>query len=56
MAKQIIFTKQEIKAKEALRIGLVNNICNINELINKTKELAKLITKNSNNALKQAKF
>ena len=56
MAKQIMFTKQEINAKEALRIGLVNGIYPINELINKAKELAKSITKNSNNALKLAKL
>ena len=56
MAKQIMFTKQEINAKEALRIGLVNGVYPINELINKAKELAKSITKNSNNALKLAKL
>ena len=40
MSKQIIFTKQIINAKEALKIGLVNDIYPQNELMNKTKVLA----------------
>ena len=42
MSKQIMFTKQIINAKEALRIGLVNSIYSEKELINKAKELGKL--------------
>ena len=56
MPKQIMFTKQIINAKEALRIGLVNSIYSEKELINKAKELGILISKNSNNALKKAKL
>ena len=56
MSKQIMFTKQIINAKEALRIGLVNSIYSEKELINKAKELGILISKNSNNALKKAKL
>ena len=56
MSKQIMFTKQIINAKEALRIGLVNSIYSEKDLINKAKELGILISKNSNNALKKAKL
>ena len=56
MSKQIIFTKQIINAKEALRIGLVNNIYPKSELINKAKELGEIISRNSNNAIKKAKL
>ena len=56
MSKQIMFTKQIINAKEALRIGLVNSIYSEKELINKAKELGILISKNSNNALRKAKL
>ena len=55
-SKQIIFTKQIINAKEALRIGIVNNIYPQNELMNKAKELSEKISKNSNNAIKKAKL
>ena len=37
MAKQMIFTGQNIKADEALRIGLINAIYPQNELINEAK-------------------
>ena len=56
MSKQIMFTKQIINEKEALRIGLVNSIYSEKDLINKAKELGILISKNSNNALKKAKL
>ena len=56
MSKQIIFTKQIINAKEALRIRLVNNIYPQNELLNKAKELAVLISRNSNIAIRNAKM
>ena len=55
MSKQIIFTKQIINAKEALKIGLVNNIYLQNELMDKARELAEIISKNSHNAIKKAK-
>ena len=40
MAKQMIFTGQNIKADEALRIGLVNAVYPQKELINEAKKLA----------------
>ena len=55
MAKQIMFTKQIINSKEALRIGLINEIYPKNELIIKAKELSLTISKNSNIAIKKAK-
>ena len=55
MSKQIMFTKQIINAKEALRIRLVNNIYPQNELMDRAKELSKMISRNGNNAIKKAK-
>ena len=55
MSKQIIFTKQIINAKEAFKIGLVNNIYPQNELMDKARELAEIISKKSHNAIKKAK-
>ena len=55
MAKQIIFTGQNIKAEEALRIGLVNEIYPKNELLTEAKKLAKEISKNSAYAIKNSK-
>ena len=48
MAKQMIFTAQNIKAEEALRIGLVNAIYPQNELLNEAKKLALAIAKQIN--------
>ena len=56
MSKQIIFTKQIINAKEALKIGLVNDIYPQNELMNKAKILAEKILKNGNIAIRKAKI
>ena len=55
MAKQMIFTGQNIKADEALRIGLVNAVYPQKELINEAKKLALTIAKNSKNAVKLSK-
>ena len=55
MAKQMIFTAQNIKAEEALRIGLVNAIYPQNELLNEAKKLALSIAKNGENAVKNSK-
>ena len=55
MAKQMIFTGKNIKADEALRIGLVNAIYPQNELINEARKLALIIAKNSKNAVKLSK-
>ena len=55
MAKQMIFTAQNIKAEEALRIGLVNAIYPQNELLNEAKKLALTIAQNGQNAIKNSK-
>ena len=52
MAKQMIFTAQNIKAEEALRIGLVNAIYPQNELLNEAKKLALTIANNGPNEIK----
>ena len=55
MAKQMIYTGQNIKAEEALRIGLVNAIYPQNELLNEAKKLALTIANNGPNAIKNCK-
>ena len=55
MAKQMIYTGQNIKAEEAKRIGLVNNIYTKEELLNEAIKLAKNIARNSQNAVKSSK-
>ena len=55
MAKEMIFTAQNIKAEKALRIGLVNAIYPQNELLNEAKKLALTIAKNGANAIKNSK-
>ena len=55
IAKQMIFTGQNIKAQEAKRIGLVNEVFPIEELLNEAIKLAKTIAKNSANAIKNSK-
>ena len=55
MAKQMIFTGQNIKAEEAFRIGLVNAIYPQQELLNEAKKLATIIAKNGANAVKNSK-
>ena len=55
MAKQMIFTGQTINAKEALRIGLVNEIYPQSELLAKAKKIAENIGKNIPHAVKNSK-
>jgi enoyl-CoA hydratase len=55
MAKQLIFTGQNIKAEEAYRIGLVNAVYPQQELLNEAKKLATTIAKNGANAIKNSK-
>jgi enoyl-CoA hydratase len=55
MAKQMIFTGQNIKAEEALRIGLVNAVYPQNELLNEARKLALTIAKNGQNAVRNSK-
>ncbi|AAK80658.1 enoyl-CoA hydratase [Clostridium acetobutylicum] len=55
MAKQLIFTAQNIKADEALRIGLVNKVVEPSELMNTAKEIANKIVSNAPVAVKLSK-
>jgi enoyl-CoA hydratase len=55
MAKQMIFTAQNIKAEEALRIGLVNAIYPQNELLNEAKKLAETIARQAPIAVRNSK-
>ena len=55
MAKQMIYTGQNIKADEAKRIRLVNEVYPQAELLNEAIKLAKTIAKNSANAVKNSK-
>ena len=55
MAKQMIYTARNIKADEALRIGLVNAVYPQKELLTEAKKLAIAIAKNGANAVKNCK-
>ena len=47
MAKQLIYTAKNIKADEALRIGLVNAVYPLAELMPAAEKLAETIAKNA---------
>ncbi len=53
-AMEYILTGDMIDSSEALRIGLVNHVYPKNELIDKTKEIAKRIISKSHHAVKMA--
>lgn len=54
-AKEIIFTSKIINAKEALRIGLINELVPLSDLEIKVKEIADSIVKNSGRAIALSK-
>jgi len=55
MAKQMIYTARNIKADEALRIGLVNAIYSLEELMAQAKKMAAGIAKNAPIAVRNCK-
>ena len=54
-AKELIFTANNIRADEALEIGLVNKIVNKDELLESTMEMAKKIASNAQLAVRYSK-
>ena len=55
MAKQLIYSARNIKADEALRIGLVNAVYSAEELMPAAEKLAETIAKNAPIAVRAAK-
>ena len=55
MAKQLIYTAKNIKADEALRIGLVNAVYPLEELMAAAEKLAETIAKNAPIAVRACK-
>ncbi len=55
MAKQMIYTARNIKADEAYRIGLVNGVYPLEELMPAAKKLAETIAKNAPIAVRNCK-
>lgn len=55
MAKQMIYTARNIKAEEALRIGLVNAVYPMEELLVQAKKMAAGIAKNAPIAVRNCK-
>ena len=54
LANEMIITGRMINAEEGHRIGLVNHVTTISELINKCKEVASKILQNGPNAIAQS--
>ena len=55
MAKELIFTGRQVKAEEALKIGLVNKLVEASELMEESINMMKAILKNSSLAIGFAK-
>jgi enoyl-CoA hydratase len=55
MAKQLIYTAKNIKAEEALRLGLVNAVYTQEELLPAAEKLAKAIAVNAPIAVRACK-
>ncbi|MFV0441336.1 MAG: enoyl-CoA hydratase-related protein [Lachnospirales bacterium] len=55
LAKKMVFTGMRIKADEALNLGVVDQVCELDDLMNEAKKLANQIGKNAPIAVRQAK-
>jgi len=55
-AKELIFTGQRISAEEALKIGLVNKVCDQEDLLDECKNMAAMICEAGPVAIEQAKY
>lgn len=55
MAKQLIYTARNIKADEAYRIGLVNAVYPLEELLPAAKKMASIIAANAPIAVRNCK-
>lgn len=55
-AKEMIFSGKKIDAQEAYRIGLVEKVVPLGEVLNEAKRLAQQILNNSSSAIKSAKM
>jgi len=55
-AKELIFTGRRVGSEEALQIGLVNQICEKEELLDKCYEMAAMICEGGPIAIEQAKY
>ncbi len=56
MAKELIFTGRRVEADEALRIGLVNRVCEKGTLIDECRQMAAMICEAGPIAVEQAKY
>ncbi|MDX9788496.1 MAG: enoyl-CoA hydratase [Desulfobacterales bacterium] len=55
-AKELIFTGRRVSAQEALQIGLVNQVCPQETLLNESLKMAAKICENGPIAIEQAKY
>jgi enoyl-CoA hydratase/carnithine racemase len=55
-AKELIFMGRKVGAEEALRIGLVNQVCEKDRLIERSREMATVICEAGPIAVEQAKY
>ena len=55
-AKELIFTGRRVDAKEALEIGLVNQVCELKDLMDECFKMAAMICETGPIAIEQAKY